>query len=252
MSMLSMGTYAQKPQDTPITQMEKLDRGLIAFPTTSGKCFVSWRLLGTDNNHTTFELLKNGQKIKDDIYQTTSLTAPATQNDKFQIVTLQDGVAVDTTAEVTPWPKAYLALKLNRPAPQNGKRYSPNDMSVGDADGDGQYELFVKWDPENSKDNANSGASNNVIIDCYKLDGTQLWRIDLGMNIRAGAHYTQFMVYDFNGDGLAEMICKTAPGSKDGQGQYVRMPLMTTPSALPPIRRICATLTAGFLRERNT
>jgi rhamnogalacturonan endolyase len=92
---------------------------------------------------------------------------------------------------------------------------------VGDVDGDGQYELFVKWDPENSKDNSNSGSSNPVIIDCYKLDGTKLWRVNLGMNIRAGAHYTQFMVYDFDGDGHAEMICKTAPGSMDGNGDYV-------------------------------
>ena len=120
-----------------------------------------------------------------------------------------------------PWSAAYLALKLNRPEKVGGKAYFPNDMSVGDVDGDGQYELFVKWDPENSKDNANTGASNPVVIDCYRLDGTQLWRINLGINIRAGAHYTQFMVYDFNGDGQAEMICKTAPGSKDGEGQYV-------------------------------
>lgn len=212
---------AQTPQDTPVSQMEKLDRGLIAFPTTSGKCFVSWRLLGTDNQYTTFELLKNGRLIKRDIYQTTSLTAPGSKTDTFQIVTLQNGVPVDTTAEVTPWDNSYLALKLDRPAKMNGKAYFPNDMSVGDVDGDGTYELIVKWDPENSKDNANTGASNNVIIDCYRLDGTKLWRIDLGMNIRAGAHYTQMMVYDFNGDGCAELICKTAPGSKDGTGQYV-------------------------------
>ena len=218
---LSLTAQAQKPQDTPASQMEKLDRGLIAFPTTSNNCFVSWRLLGTDNEHTTFELLKNGKSLKKDIYQNTGLSVPGTKNDVFQVVTVQDGVEVDTTAEVKPWATAYLALKLNRPEEVGGKAYFPNDMSVGDVDGDGQYELFVKWDPENSKDNANTGASNPVVIDCYRLDGSQLWRINLGINIRAGAHYTQFMVYDFNGDGRAEMICKTAPGSKDGEGQYV-------------------------------
>ena len=218
---LSLTAQAQKPQDTPASQMEKLDRGLIAFPTTSNNCFVSWRLLGTDNEHTTFELLKNGKSLKKDIYQNTGLSVPGTKNDVFQVVTVQDGVEVDTTAEVKPWATAYLALKLNRPEEVGGKAYFPNDMSVGDVDGDGQYELFVKWDPENSKDNANTGASNPVVIDCYRLDGSQLWRINLGINIRAGAHYTQFMVYDFDGDGRAEMICKTAPGSKDGEGQYV-------------------------------
>jgi hypothetical protein len=131
-------------------------------------------------------------------------------------------VAVDTTAVVTPWKKNYLALQLDRPATgAQGGTYSPNDCSVGDVDGDGQYEIFVKWDPSTSKDNSQSDKTDKVFIDCYKLDGTKLWRIDLGVNIRAGAHYTQFQVYDFDGDGRAEMICKTAPGSKDGKGNYV-------------------------------
>lgn len=54
------------------------------------------------------------------------------------------------------------------------------------------YEIFMKWDPSNSKDNSQKGKTGNVFIDCYRLDGTRLWRIDLGKNIRAGAHYTQF------------------------------------------------------------
>ncbi|MDE6157874.1 MAG: Por secretion system protein, partial [Muribaculaceae bacterium] len=101
--------------------------------------------------------------------------------------------------------------------------YSPNDCSVGDVDGDGRYEIFVKWDPSNSHDNSEGGYTGNVYIDCYTLEGEKLWRIDLGQNIRAGAHYTQFMVYDFDGDGRAEMVCKTAPGTKDGDGKYVIM-----------------------------
>lgn len=218
---VSASVCAQKPTDTAVSQMEKLDRGLIAFPTTSGKCFVSWRLLGTDDNNTTFELLKNSKSLTKNIYKTTSLSVSGNKTDKFQVVTFQNGVSVDTTKEVTPWSNAFLTIPLNRPEKVNGKAYFPNDCSVGDVDGDGQYELFLKWDPENSKDNANTGNSNNVIIDCYRLDGTKLWRIDLGVNIRAGAHYTQFLVYDFDGDGKAEMICKTAPGSKDGNGQYV-------------------------------
>ena len=94
-------------------------------------------------------------------------------------------------------------------------------MSVGDLDGDGEYEYIVKWDPSNSKDNSVKGYTGNVYLDAYELDGTLLWRIDLGVNIRAGAHYTQYMVYDFDGDGKSEVILKTAPGSKDGEGNYV-------------------------------
>ena len=121
---------------------------------------------------------------------------------------------------------AYFDLPIN--TPPGGKSpdgteytYSANECSVGDVDGDGEYEIILKWDPSNSHDNANNGYSGNVILDCYKLNGKQLWRIDLGVNIRAGAHYTQFMVYDFDGDGKAEMICKTADGTKDGKGNYI-------------------------------
>ena len=92
--------------------------------------------------------------------------------------------------------------------------YSANDMSVGDVDGDGQYEYVVKWDPSNSKDVSQVGYTGPVYIDTYELDGTLLYRIDLGVNVRAGAHYTQFLVYDFDGDGRSEMMFKTAPGTK--------------------------------------
>jgi rhamnogalacturonan endolyase len=101
--------------------------------------------------------------------------------------------------------------------------YLPNDCSVGDLDGDGEYEIVLKWDPTNAKDNSQSGFTGNVYLDAYKLNGTQLWRIDLGKNIPAGAHYIQFMVYDFDGDGIAEIVCKTAPGTIDGKGKYVIM-----------------------------
>ena len=217
--------YAQKPSDTPTSQMEKLDRGLVVVRYISGKTvkyFASWRLLGTDDKNTTFALLKNGVVLQDNITQATSVSGiSAAATDRFQVVTFQNGQEVETTPEVTPWSSYYMELKLDRPAAGSDYNYSPNDCSVGDVDGDGQYEIFVKWDPSNSKDNSQDGITGNVLIDCYKLDGTKLWRIDLGQNIRAGAHYTQFMVYDFDGDGKAEMMCKTAPGSKDSEGTYV-------------------------------
>lgn len=214
---------AQKPTDTPISQMEKLDRGLVVIK-HSGGYFVSWRLLGTDNENTTFEILRNGSSVAKDICNATSMNfKTGNTDDTYQVVTYQNGQVVETTPTVAPFNKGhYLELKLDRPAAGVlGGTYSPNDCSVGDVDGDGQYEIFVKWDPSNSKDNSQSGITDNVFIDCYRLDGTKQWRIDLGVNIRAGAHYTQFMVYDFDGDGQAEMICKTAPGTLDGVGNYV-------------------------------
>ena len=205
---------------TPASQMENLDRGVVVLPAKSGQGqFISWRLLGTEDYlTTTFDLLRDGVVIAADLSGATCYTdVNGTATSRYQIVTKHSTVAVETSNAVTSWGQEYLALKLNRP----GSIYTPNDISVGDIDGDGQYELFVKWDPSDSKDNSQSGNTSNVYIDCYRLDGTFVWRVDLGLNIRAGAHYTQFMVYDFDGDGKAEMICKTAPGSKDGKGNYV-------------------------------
>ena len=202
--------------------MEKLDRGLIALKAQGNGQFVSWRLLGTDPMNTSFTLLRNGQAIARDLRNKTCYTdAGGSTSSKYQVVTIVGGTPVDTTEAVTSWGNYYKSVKLDVPPAGNNYTYTPNDMSVGDVDGDGQYELFVKWDPSNSKDNANTGTSGNCIIDCYTLDGTKLWRVNLGQNIRAGAHYTQFMVYDFDGDGKAEMMCKTAPGSVDGNGNYV-------------------------------
>ncbi len=99
--------------------------------------------------------------------------------------------------------------------------YRANDASVGDLDGDGDYEIVLKWDPSNQKDNSQSGYTGEVFVDAYKLDGTLLWRVALGRNIRAGAHYTQFMVYDFDGDGKAEMAMKTADGTTDARGTVI-------------------------------
>ena len=211
-------------QNTPASQMERLDRGVVALPKASGSGnFVSWRMLGTDDEDAvSFDVIRNSTVVKRDLYATNYEDSNAPAGASYRVVTKVNGEAVDTTAAVSAWQQVYNPVKLDRPATgTQGGTYSPNDMSVGDVDGDGQYELFVKWDPSTSKDNSQGGVTDNVYIDCYRLDGTKLWRIDLGRNIRAGAHYTQFMVYDFDGDGLAEMMCKTGPGSLDGQGHYV-------------------------------
>ena len=224
---------AASAQVTPASQMEKLDRGLVAVPTSVVQNFVSWRLLGTDDKeHTTFDLLRNGEVIAADLKTTNYKDTKPTGTAEYQVRVKVNGEVVETTEPVAQWEKLYKTLKLDRPAggvhaSWNGKTkvpyaYYPNDMSVGDVDGDGQYELFLKWESTHAQDNSLSkGQTGNTIIDCYRLDGTRLWRVDLGPNIRDGAHYTQFMVYDFDGDGRAEMMCKTATGSKDGLGAYV-------------------------------
>ena len=138
-----------------------------------------------------------------------------------------DGIAHrEVSQKVKPWADLYQSMPISRPkggTTPDGRSYTytPNDCSVGDVDGDGEYEIILKWDPSNSHDNSHNGYTGDVIFDCYKLSGKKLWRINLGKNIRAGAHYTQFLVYDFDGDGKAEMICKTSAGSVDGKGKFV-------------------------------
>lgn len=236
MALLGVSSLTLQAQVTAESQMEKLGRGLVVLPSSSSGKFVSWRLLGTDDlNRISFDVLRDDKVVKADLRDVTCYNdAGGSNSSHYQIVTKVDGVPVDTTAKVTPWTNYFYQLHLDRP--KGGTfdgvdyTYSPNDCSVGDVDGDGEYEIFVKWDPSNSKDNSHDGKTGKVFIDCYKVDwkagGSEttpqkLWRVDLGLNIRAGAHYTQYMVYDFDGDGCAEMLCKTGPGSKDGLGEYV-------------------------------
>jgi rhamnogalacturonan endolyase len=210
-------------------QMEKLDRGLVAVKISNG-VFLSWRLLATDDPKIKFNVYRNGKKIN--LLPITNSTnmidnSNALVSDSYAVSTIIDGVETDTSGSVNPWANIYKTIPLDRPAggtnASGSYTYTPGDCSVGDLDGDGQYEIVLKWDPSNAKDNSQSGYTGNVYLDAYEMDGTKLWRIDLGINIRAGAHYTQFMVYDLDGDGIAEVACKTAPGTIDGKGKYVLM-----------------------------
>ncbi|HET9569927.1 MAG TPA: rhamnogalacturonan lyase [Bacteroidales bacterium] len=246
-------------------QMEFLNRGLVAVKVSTG-VYLSWRFLGTDSASTVFNIYRNNIKINaTPISGSTNYSdASGTTSSSYKVIPVINGFE-DTTGvkTVLPWAQAYKTIPLRRPArgitPPNktgsvGKAvdadypngqpygYSPNDCSVGDLDGDGEYEIIVKWDPSNSQDNSYYGITGNVFLDAYKLDGTFLWRIDLGKNIRAGAHYTQFLVYDFDGDGLSELICKTAPGTIDGAGNYV---LMNNDSPTADYRNLDVTQTSG-------
>ncbi|WP_442033565.1 rhamnogalacturonan lyase [Paenibacillus sp. 2KB_22] len=208
-------------------QMEYLDRGVVAVKTGTG-VFVSWRLLGTEGSNVSFNVYRDGTKVNaTPITNSTNLQdASGTSSSKYTVRAVVSGTEQAASAAASVWGNNYLSVPLSIPAggttPDGvAYTYSANDASAGDLDGDGEYELIVKWDPSNSKDNSQSGYTGEVFIDAYKLNGTRLWRIGLGKNIRAGAHYTQFMVYDLDGDGKAEVAMKTADGSKDGTGVVI-------------------------------
>ncbi|HHT37565.1 MAG TPA: hypothetical protein GX019_10370 [Firmicutes bacterium] len=211
-------------------QMEyHISRGFVAVNTDEG-VYLGWRLLGTDPYDLGFNLYRDGEKINSEpITQSTNYIDREGRLDAvYSLTAIVNGVETTAAENITPWEQNYLTIPLQRPVggrtPDGTYEYTANDASAADLDGDGEYEIVLKWDPTNSKDNAHSGYTGNVYLDAYKLDGTLMWRIDLGRNIRAGAHYTQFMVYDFDGDGKAEVAVKTADGTVDGTGKVIGNP----------------------------
>ncbi|BCE03509.1 RICIN domain-containing protein [Marinicellulosiphila megalodicopiae] len=205
-------------------QLEYLTRGVHAHITKGGDVMVSWRLLGTESFNTAFNFYRDGTKLNSTpITEGTNwIDSNGTVNSVYSVAVVSNGVESDLQyQEDSVWSNYFKGIDINQPAPGADFEYAANDASIADVDGDGEYEIILKWDPTNAKDNSQSGVTGHVFIDAYEMDGTQLWRIDLGKNIRAGAHYTQFTVYDFDGDGKAEMGVKTADGTIDGLGNVI-------------------------------
>ncbi|WP_329604596.1 rhamnogalacturonan lyase [Streptomyces radicis] len=226
-------------------QLEQLDRGLVAVSADEGT-FLSWRLLATEVTGASdtgltgadFHVYRDGERLATVTDSTNYLDPDGTATGEYRVAAVVDGVEVDLSDPVTAWDQGYYDLPLRKPADGvtpagEAYTYSANDMSVGDVDGDGTYEYVVKWYPSNSKDVSQVGYTGNIYIDTYRFDGTLLHRIDLGRNIRAGAHYTQFLVYDFDGDGRSEMMFKTAPGTRitryDANGEVASERYITLP-----------------------
>ena len=206
--------------------IEHLDRGVVAIP-QKGKVILSWRTLMSDRVGEPYDVYRNGQKLN---------KSPLKKGGTFFID--EQPLSGDAVYEVrgggrkgkyvlaADAPEDYLPVKLQKPADgvtPDGRSYSytANDASVADVDGDGAYEIILKWDPTNAHDNAHDGFTGPTLFDCYRLDGTLLWRIDMGINIRSGAHYVPFIIYDLDGDGCAEFIVRTADGTRDSKGRVI-------------------------------
>ena len=235
-------TLAQPKYDYSLLSTEKLDRGVVAIRQADGRAFISWRTLMTDPKGAAFDVYRNGQKLNQ---------APLTKGGTWFIDdNPTDGAVYDVRCEreegrgkkedishltssishqpsslfplpsalfPLPSPIGYLPIPLQKP----DEMHTANDASVADVDGDGQYEIILKWDPWNAHDNSHDGMTGPTLLDCYRLNGERLWRIDLGQNIRSGAHYTPFIVYDLDGDGKAELMVKTADGTRDAKGTVI-------------------------------
>ncbi|MBE3015025.1 cellulose binding domain-containing protein [Microbispora sp. NEAU-D428] len=197
-------------------QAEKLDRGLISVRSGSGN-LVSWRLWGTESRDTSFNVYRGGTRIATVTNSTNYLDSGAPADASYTVRPVDGGSEGAASETSLRFANGYLDVPISPP----GSSYSANDAGVGDLDGDGRLDLVLKWDPSNAKDNSQAGVTDPVYVDGIRLDGTRLWRINLGRNIRAGAHYTQFQVYDYDGDGKAEVAMKTADGTVDGTGRVI-------------------------------
>lgn len=213
-------------------QGEKLTRGLVGVPTEKGMYF-SWRTFIGDANALKFDLYKSvngGVEVKlnaEPITRTADFVDEAVDMnaDNCWTLKIKNRVVGHWTRKKGEEKLPYLPVPIQRP--EGGEvagekfTYTANDCSVGDLDGDGNYEIILKWDPSNSKRPPQRGFTGNTYLDAYKLDGTLLWRIDLGQNVRSGAATTNFLVFDFDGDGRAEICCKTGDGTIDGTGHVI-------------------------------
>ncbi|HKP70088.1 MAG TPA: rhamnogalacturonan lyase [Pyrinomonadaceae bacterium] len=218
---LAIPTTAQR-------QMEFLSRGVVAVNQGDGKVFVGWRMLGTDPDNIAFNLYRstdrskplklNPNPITDVTFFVDDKADLTKQNAYFVRPVLKKKEQASSSEFVlradTPV-RQYISIPLQTPT-----GYTPNDASVGDLDGDGDYEI-VLHQTGRGRDNSQAGLTDPPILQAYKLDGTLMWTINLGRNVREGAHYTQFMVYDLDGDGRAEIACKTADGTTDGKGKVI-------------------------------
>ncbi len=238
---VKLGDYSESAAETqklidarPDVQRmaEALDRGVVAVRNGSD-VLVSWRWLGTESSDVKYNVYRNGEKLNaEPLNATNFMDNTAKEGDKYSVTAVTNGVEGEKSKETEILEKGYLEVPIQLPqdskiAPDGENMvemnlpFEPCDATVADLDGDKEYEIVLKWDPSWVRDASKTGYTGDCIIDAYEMDGTLMWRINLGKNIRSGPHDTQFMVYDFDNDGKAEMACRTADGTVAGDGEVI-------------------------------
>ena len=228
--MVTLGAMAQ-------SDVTPLKRGLMAIHSVNGGSgnLISWRSRKTDDKNMKFKLyysssatnpsiaLNSGKYITD---KTTFNHTSGTAKHYYKLeVYDQNENLVETEISGKTWDNQTLYIDLEGGAPTDkwgrGATYSPNDASICDMDGDGEYEIILKWSPSNEKDAASTGTTSPEYYGCYKMNGKRLWILTGGPNMFSSAHSSQFIAWDFDGDGYGEFMIKTAPGAIDGLGNYL-------------------------------
>jgi rhamnogalacturonan endolyase len=171
---------------------------------------------GYEGADVAYDLYRDGVKVTaTPLTVSNYLDEAAPESAQYTVKTVVAGVDGEASEVAQTWSANYQDIPLT-----TADGYRPGDTSVGDLDGDGVYELVVK-EEQMGFDPSQDGRTGQTKYAAYELDGTFLWRVDLGINIREGEHTTPFVVYDLDGDGSAELMVKTAPGTKDGKGAFL-------------------------------
>ncbi|WP_052572787.1 autotransporter-associated beta strand repeat-containing protein [Haloferula sp. BvORR071] len=223
-------------------QLESLGRGVTAIRKKSPntQVYVSWRLLGNDPEGIAFNLYRSANgtaavKLNNTPLSTTTdyTDTPAslsTTSYTYTVKPVLGGVEVpDTYAHpqstgailpANPPARQYIPIPL-QPTPDGAHKVK--FCWVGDLDGNGEYDFVVDRYNQNVAD-------QRQFVEAYKRDGTFLWRMNMGpnstnhYNIEPGSstigigHGDNMTVYDMDGDGVAEVLIRTASGVVFGDG----------------------------------
>lgn len=217
MGLVTVGVKAQRVTD-------KLDRGTVAIPANNG-FLVSWRKMGEEYYDTKYNLYRDGTKIASDLTVSNFQDAGGSASATYQVEAVVNGVVQPKSAATKAWSEAYFDVPVTTVVNRNGKKignsttsggsttsgYTINDISLADVTGDGVCEFIVKRNNSQGNLRLATNTTDFNLYECYKLDGTRLWWIDLGPNLMAGADEQWDMVgYDWDQDGKAEMIMRGA------------------------------------------
>ena len=220
MGMMAMSTQAQRFTD-------KLTRGLVAVPqgdktgqderygVSGSGIFVSWRILPTEYYDTKYNLYRDGTKVAENLTVSNYQDNGGSKTSTYRVVPVVKGVEQTAkAAECKPWDHQYWEIPVQNVVNRDGATvsgYTLNDCSVADVDGDGQMEFVVKRRNDSGNLRESSNKTDFNLHECYKMDGSRLWWIDMGPNLMAGAdEQFDLILYDWDQDGKAEALMRGA------------------------------------------
>jgi hypothetical protein len=212
---------------------ERIDRGMVAMPIEGNRVYLGWRLLADDPKGIAFNLYRsrgNSEPSQINVQPVSKTTdfvdaSPPTDGDLTYVVrpvtdgkerTSSDSVVVRAGSS----PRVYLSIKL-------AGSYTFQKVGIADLNGDGKYDFVVKQPNSNVDpyDGYWHKSPGTYKIEAYLSDGSFLWQNDLGWSIEQGIWYSPYLVYDFDGDGKAEVAVKTGEGDpRDPNGRVMSGP----------------------------